>query len=68
MMTFEESAKEDARLYFNTFEFNGYYLNKRSEEVQKEFAKSAIELLLMNIDYKYLRMYWNEVIKQIEKL
>ena len=67
-MTLNEQIKEKAQLYFNTFDFNGYCLNKSNKEVQKEFAINAIELLLIEIDDFILRAFWNEVKQEIEKL
>ena len=67
-MTLQEQIKEKAILYYNTFEFNGYYLNKSSKEVQKEFAINAIELLLIEIDDFILRAFWKEVIQEIKNL
>ena len=67
-MTLEEQIKEKAYLYFNTFDFNGYYLDKSNKEVQKEFAIKAIELLLIEISDFILISFWNEVKTEIKKL
>jgi hypothetical protein len=67
-MTLQEQIKDKAELYFNTFDFNGYYLNKSNKDVQKEFAIDAIELLLIEIDDFILRAFWQEVKQEIEKL
>lgn len=66
MMTMHEKIKDTARIYFNTFEFNGYVLNESNKETQIKFAKAAIELLLMELDFGYERMFWIEVKKEIE--
>jgi hypothetical protein len=65
MMTIHEKIKETARLYYNTFEFNGYVLNESNKETQIKFATAAIELLLMELDFGYERMFWIEVVKEI---
>ena len=67
-MTLKEQIFEKALLYFNTFEFNGYVLNKSNKEVQKDFAINAIELLLIEIDDFILRAFWQEVKQEIDKL
>ena len=67
-MTLQEQIKDKARLYFNTFEFNGYCLNQSNNEVQKGFAIAAIELNLIEIDDFILRSFWQEVKHEINKL
>lgn len=58
MMTIHEKIEETAILYFNSFEFNGYCLNESNKETQIKFANNAIELLLMELDFGYERMFW----------